>query len=203
MQQEQEERVGPASSVSVASGERQEEATASHHIGGVDESKASGHVGEADKGGQGEGDDDEEKRSTDEQQEVDWKSDEEFKKFMGNPSIEAAIKLEKKRADRKLRELDREPDANPVAGLFRGLVKDQLAREKQRLELAEQTFKALDLNKVTSFLNSLCLVLIIRTWAIDAVLRLRAAEELFRVRHVLRGGRPEVRRRRDLHREPA
>lgn len=205
MQQEQEERVGPASSVSVASGERQEEATASHHIGGVDEAKASGHVGGADKGGQGEGDDDEEKRSTDEQQEVDWKSDEEFKKFMGNPSIEAAIKLEKKRADRKLRELDREPDANPVAGLFRGLVKDQLAREKQRLELAEQTFKALDLNKVTSFLNSLCLVLIIRTWAIDAVLlvRLRAAEELFRLRHVLRGGRPEVRRRRDLHREPA
>nr|ACF87643.1 unknown [Zea mays] len=69
---------------------------------------------------------------------------------MGNPSIEAAIKLEKKRADRKLRELDREPDANPVAGLFRGLVKDQLAREKQRLELAEQTFKALDLNKLKS-----------------------------------------------------
>ncbi|NP_001142102.2 Probable zinc metalloprotease EGY3, chloroplastic [Zea mays] len=149
LQQEQEERVGPASSVSVASGERQEEATASHHVGGVDEAKASGHVGEADKGGQGEGDG-EEKRSTDEQQEVDWKSDEEFKKFMGNPSIEAAIKLEKKRADRKLRELDREPDANPVAGLFRGLVKDQLAREKQRLELAEQTFKALDLNKLKS-----------------------------------------------------
>jgi hypothetical protein len=161
LQQEQEQRAGPASSVSVASGEQQEEATASHHVGGVDEAKASGHVGEADKGGQGEGDG-EEKRSSDEQQEVDWKSDEEFKKFMGNPSIEAAIKLEKKRADRKLRELDREPDANPVAGLFRGLAKDQLAREKQRLELAEQTFKALDLNKVISFLNLLCLILIIR-----------------------------------------
>lgn len=152
MQQEQEERAGPASSVSVASGEQQEEATASHHVGGVDEAKASGHVGEADKGGQGGEGDGEEKRSTDEQQEVDWKSDEEFKKFMGNPSIEAAIKLEKKRADRKLRELDREPDANPVGGLFRGLVKDQLAREKQRLELAEQTFKALDLNKVIACL---------------------------------------------------
>ncbi|XP_066386206.1 probable zinc metalloprotease EGY3, chloroplastic [Miscanthus floridulus] len=149
LQQEQEERADTASSVSVASSEQQEEAMASHHVGGVDEAKASGHVGEADKRGQGEGDG-EEKRSTDEQQEVDWKSDEEFKKFMGNPSIEAAIKLEKKRADRKLRELDREPDANPVAGLFRGLVKDQLAREKQRLELAEQTFKALDLNKLKS-----------------------------------------------------
>ncbi|KAK4752168.1 hypothetical protein SAY87_020966 [Trapa incisa] len=31
------------------------------------------------------------------QQEMDWKTYEEFKKFMGNPSIEAAIKLEKKR----------------------------------------------------------------------------------------------------------
>lgn len=61
------------------------------------------------------------------QQELDWKTDEEFKKFMGNPSIEAAIKLEKKRADRKLKELD---------------------REKEMLEEAEETFKALDLNKV-------------------------------------------------------
>ncbi|MCH85604.1 peptidase M50 family protein, partial [Trifolium medium] len=41
-----------------------------------------------------------------EKQEIDWKTDEEFKKFMGNPSIEAAIKLEKKRTDRKLKELD-------------------------------------------------------------------------------------------------
>lgn len=69
---------------------------------------------------------------------------------MGNPSIEAAIKLEKKRADRKLRELDREPDANPLAGLLRGLARGQLAREKERLELAENTFKALDLNKLKS-----------------------------------------------------
>lgn len=57
------------------------------------------------------------------QQELDWKTDEEFKKFMGNPSIEAAIKLEKKRADRKLKELD---------------------REKEMLEEAEETFKVLD-----------------------------------------------------------
>jgi len=158
LQQEQEERTDPASSVAVASGEQQEEetTTASHHVGGEDGAKTSGHAGGA-EGGEGEGDG-EAKRSTDEQQEVDWKSDEEVKKFMGNPSIEAAIKLEKKRADRKLRELDREPDANPVAGLLRGLATDQLAREKQRLELAEQTFKALDLNKV---INSLCLVWII------------------------------------------
>ncbi|KAH9603746.1 hypothetical protein KSS87_009058 [Heliosperma pusillum] len=46
---------------------------------------------------------------------LDWKNDEEFKKFMGNPSIEAAIKLEKKRADRKLKELDAESNSdNPV-----------------------------------------------------------------------------------------
>jgi hypothetical protein len=162
LQQEQEERADPTSSVAVASGEQRQEETASHHVGRENGgATASGHAGGA-EGGQGRGDGDE-KMSTDEQQEVDWKSDEEFKRFMGNPSIEAAIKLEKKRADRKLRELDREPDANPVAGLLRGLVKDQLAREKQRLELAEQTFKALDLNKViyltTFMMNSLCFVI--------------------------------------------
>ncbi|KAD6454302.1 hypothetical protein E3N88_09008 [Mikania micrantha] len=87
----------------------------------------------------------------DEQQEMDWKSDEEFKKFMGNPSIEAAIKLEKKRTDRKLKELDRETGSdNPIVGLFNRLVRDNLSREKQRLELAEQSFKALDLNTLKS-----------------------------------------------------
>ncbi|XP_065872837.1 probable zinc metallopeptidase EGY3, chloroplastic [Euphorbia lathyris] len=84
------------------------------------------------------------------QQEIDWKTDEEFKKFMGNPSIEAAIKLEKKRADRKLKELDRESSDNPIVGLFNRLVRDSLAREKERLEKAEETFKALDLNKLKS-----------------------------------------------------
>lgn len=82
------------------------------------------------------------------QQEMDWKTDEEFKKFMGNPSIEAAIKLEKKRADRKLKELDRERSDNPIVGLFNRLVRDSLTREKERLEKAEEAFRALDLNKV-------------------------------------------------------
>ncbi|KAG6517466.1 probable zinc metallopeptidase EGY3, chloroplastic [Zingiber officinale] len=82
------------------------------------------------------------------QQEVDWKTDEEFKKFMSNPSIEAAIKLEKKRAERKLRELDRESDANPLTLPLRILLRDSLAKEKERLEKAEETFKALDLNKL-------------------------------------------------------
>lgn len=86
------------------------------------------------------------------QLEIDWKTDEEFKKFMGNPSIEAAIKLEKKRADRKLKELDRESSDNPIVGLFNRLVRDSLAREKERLEKAEEAFKALDLNKVITFL---------------------------------------------------
>lgn len=86
--------------------------------------------------------------SDQEQQEVDWKLDEEFKKFMGNPSIEAAIKLEKKRTDRKLKELDTENSDNPILGLVNKIVRDNLSREKERLEKAEEAFKALDLNKV-------------------------------------------------------
>ncbi|KAG5070426.1 hypothetical protein GLYMA_01G241500v4 [Glycine max] len=85
------------------------------------------------------------------QQEMDWKSDEEFKKFMGNPSIEAAIKLEKKRADRKLKQLDRETtNTNPLFALFNNLVRDNLLNEKERLQKAEQTFQALDLNQLKS-----------------------------------------------------
>ncbi|XVF01412.1 hypothetical protein REPUB_Repub04eG0086900 [Reevesia pubescens] len=90
----------------------------------------------------------EETEEKEKQQEMDWKTDEEFKKFMGNPSIEAAIKLEKKRADRKLKELDMENSDNPIVGLFNKLVRDNLAREKEMLEQAEETFKALDLNKL-------------------------------------------------------
>lgn len=84
------------------------------------------------------------------EQEVDWKLDDEFKKFMGNPSIEAAIKLEKKRADRKLKELDRENSDNPIVGILNRIVRDNLSREKERLEKAEEAFKALDLNKLKS-----------------------------------------------------
>ncbi|KAG9440650.1 hypothetical protein H6P81_020815 [Aristolochia fimbriata] len=82
------------------------------------------------------------------QQENDWKTDEEFKKFMGNPSIEAAIKLEKKRADRRLKELDIETDSNPISGFFKRVARDRLAKERERLEKAEEAFKALDLNKL-------------------------------------------------------
>jgi len=83
------------------------------------------------------------------QQEVDWKTDEEFKKFMGNPSIEAAIKLEKKRTEQRLKELDVESSSNnPIVGFFSRIVRDNLKKEKERLEKAEETFKALDLNKV-------------------------------------------------------
>lgn len=81
-------------------------------------------------------------------QELDWKTDEDFKKFMGNLSIEAAIKLEKKMTDRKLKELDRETSDNPIVGFFNNLVRDNLSRERERLEKAEEAFKALDLNKV-------------------------------------------------------
>lgn len=98
-------------------------------------------------GEEGDGDEEEDRKQ---QQEVDWKTDEGFKKFMGNPSIEAAIKLEKKRTDAKLRELDREAVSNPIAGLFKWAARDNLAREKERLEKAEEAFKALDLNKLKS-----------------------------------------------------
>lgn len=105
----------------------------------------------------------EEKKSK--QQEMDWKTDEEFKKFMGNPSIEAAIKLEKTRTDRKLKELNKESNSeNPIIGIFNSLARDTLTREKERLEKAEETFKALDLNKVKmnhfsySMMILLCLV---------------------------------------------
>ncbi|KAL1317060.1 hypothetical protein HN51_069175 [Arachis hypogaea] len=86
------------------------------------------------------------------EQETDWKTDEEFKKFMGNPSIEAAIKLEKKRADTKLKQLSRESSGatNPLVALLNTLRRDTLTKEKERLEKAEQTFRALDLNKLKS-----------------------------------------------------
>jgi hypothetical protein len=138
-QQDQAKENRTASSIAVAPDEQKvEEAKASsHHAGGRRDHQEGGD------------EEDGEKKRREEQQEVDWRSDEEFKKFMGNPSIEAAIKLEKQRADRKLRELDREPDVSPVSGLLRGFIKNTLEREKQRLEEAEKTFKALDLNKVT------------------------------------------------------
>lgn len=107
--------------------------------------------GGSSSGGGGGGD---EKEDQKEQQELDWKTDDEFKKFMGNPSIEAAIKLEKKRADRKLRELDQEAESNPIVGFFKKAARYSLAKEKERLEKAEEAFKALDLNKVTYLFSS-------------------------------------------------
>ncbi|XP_078442521.1 ethylene-dependent gravitropism-deficient and yellow-green-like 3 [Wolffia australiana] len=79
---------------------------------------------------------------------VDWKTDDEFRKFMSNPSLEAAIKLEKKRADRKLKELDREQGGNPISAVLKRAVRGRLEREKERLEKAQEVFKALDLNKL-------------------------------------------------------
>lgn len=83
-------------------------------------------------------------------QEMDWKLDSDFKKFMSNPSIESALKLEKKRAEQRLMQLEREDGRNIFQTLFSGLVKNALVKEKERLEKAEATFKALDLNKLKS-----------------------------------------------------
>ncbi|KAJ4815107.1 ethylene-dependent gravitropism-deficient and yellow-green-like 2 [Rhynchospora pubera] len=126
-QQQEEKSSPPPSSVAVAP---EEEETSSHH-----ELKSS----ELDKA------------RKEQQQEVDWKEDEEFKKFMGNPSIEAAMELEKKRIYRKIKEMERETDGgNPVQRLWNNLVRNRLEDEKERLEKAKETFKALDLNKLKS-----------------------------------------------------
>lgn len=127
--QQEEKSSSPPSSTAVASSEQPE--TDSHN-----ESKSSDAV-EAQKKHQ--------------QQEVDWKEDEEFKKFMGNPSIEAAMELEKKRIYRRLKEMERETDGgNPLTRLWTNLVRDRLEGEKEMLEKAKESFKALDLNKVQS-----------------------------------------------------
>ncbi|KAJ4755733.1 ethylene-dependent gravitropism-deficient and yellow-green-like 2 [Rhynchospora pubera] len=126
-QQQEEKSSPPPSSVAVAP---EEEETSSHH-----ELKSF----ELDKA------------RKEQQQEVDWKEDEEFKKFMGNPSIEAAMELEKKRIYRKIKEMERETDGgNPVQRLWNNLVRNRLEDEKERLEKAKENFKALDLNKLKS-----------------------------------------------------
>lgn len=128
-QQQEEKSSSPPTSTAVAPAEEAEKI--SHHA-----SKGS-ELDEAQK--------------KEEQQEVDWKEDEEFKKFMGNPSIEAALELEKKRVYRTIKQMERETDGgNPVKRLWNNLVRGRLEGEKEMLEKAEETFKALDLNKVFS-----------------------------------------------------
>eukprot|EP00249_Psilotum_nudum_P006290 c19615_g1_i1 orf=207-2066(-) len=83
-------------------------------------------------------------------QEVDWKLDEDFRRFMGNPSIEAALKLEKKRAEQRLLELQKSGGGNVLQQLFSLVMKNALVKEKDRLEKAQGMFKALDLNKLKS-----------------------------------------------------
>ncbi|XP_027159349.1 probable zinc metallopeptidase EGY3, chloroplastic [Coffea eugenioides] len=114
------------------------------------EGELSGESGVSGTESKPEAESDAEKEEKEKLQELDWKSDEDFKKFMGNPSIEAAIKLEKKRTDRKLKELNRETSDNPILGFFNKLARDNLSKEKERLEKAEEAFKALDLNKLKS-----------------------------------------------------
>lgn len=134
----EEDEPSSSSSVAVASEEN-------------DSPKNDAHIQESESGPQHETES--ERIEREKQQEMDWKTDEEFKKFMGNPSIEAAIKLEKKRADRKLKELDSETTSNPLVGFFKNLVRVSLSKEKERLEKAEEAFVALDLNKVIFCLN--------------------------------------------------
>ncbi|KAH9314620.1 hypothetical protein KI387_023247 [Taxus chinensis] len=112
----------------------------------TDNPREDGHVGIEEKNLENEKISMEEKKNI--QQETDWKVDEDFKSFMGNPSIEAAVKLEKKRAERRLKELDKEASGNVFQKILSGFLRSTVATEKERLEKAEQTFKALDLNKL-------------------------------------------------------
>lgn len=87
--------------------------------------------------------------------EFDLGADEEFKEFMANPSTETAIKAEKKRVDRSLKQLDNSSSSdNPFQGFLNKLMRDQLLKRKESLEKAEENFKALDLDKVSAFLHS-------------------------------------------------
>lgn len=83
-------------------------------------------------------------------QERDWRLDEDFRKFMSSPSIESALKLERKRAEEKLREINSEEGGNFFKGVINFFVRRSLEAEKERLDKAEKTFIALDLSKVKS-----------------------------------------------------
>lgn len=69
-------------------------------------------------------------------QERDWRMDEDFKKFMGNPSIEAALKLERKRAEEKLKEIDSQEQGN----FFKGLINNVVRSVSPNIEAAFQAF---------------------------------------------------------------
>jgi hypothetical protein len=61
--------------------------------------------------------------SAEKKQERDWRLDEDFKKFMGNPSIESALKLERKRAEERLREIDSQEQGNFFKGIINSVVR--------------------------------------------------------------------------------
>lgn len=83
----------------------------------------------------------------------DWTKNEDYRKFIANPSIESAIKLEKKKAEERLKELDQEDHAGFLKGLIAKAVRSAVVREKERLEKAEGSFKALDINKLKECFN--------------------------------------------------
>ncbi|BBN01078.1 zinc metalloprotease EGY, chloroplastic [Marchantia polymorpha subsp. ruderalis] len=82
---------------------------------------------------------------------VDWRKDEDMKKFLTNPSIETLLKVESKRTEQRLKELESLQDkGNVFTDFFNNLTKSNLRREKERLEKAQETFKALDIGKLKS-----------------------------------------------------
>lgn len=95
-----------------------------------------------------ESDDDKNGRVPVQNREPALKSDEDFRKFKANPSIEAAVKLEKKRTDMRLAELDKDDHPGFIRGLLSKAVRSAVVKEKERLERAEGQFKALDLDNL-------------------------------------------------------
>ncbi|KAL3695837.1 hypothetical protein R1sor_009913 [Riccia sorocarpa] len=82
---------------------------------------------------------------------VDWQTDEDLKKFLSNPSIETLLKVEAKRTEQRLKELESLQDkGNIFTDFFNKLTKSNLRREKERLQKAQETFKALDIPKLKS-----------------------------------------------------
>lgn len=88
---------------------------------------------------------DEKSKEPDNKQEIDWKK-EDVKRFLSNPSIETLLKVEAKRTEEKLKELDTQEQGNFFNKLFSDLKRNSLQREKDRLVKAQETFKALDLS---------------------------------------------------------
>ncbi|KAL4314939.1 hypothetical protein AHAS_Ahas15G0135200 [Arachis hypogaea] len=81
----------------------------------------------------------------------DWDDEHHSHSDIHNIREDAVDKRERKRIGRRMRSSRKSSGAtNPLVALLNTLRRDTLTKEKERLEKAEQTFRALDLNKLKS-----------------------------------------------------